>query len=72
VDGKRSFYLKWEGAKYLLNMAAQREAKHVRRSRNKAAHSVAQFALNCNVEQSWYLECPTCIQDIILVEQELI
>ena len=53
-------------------MADQWEAKHVRRSGNTAAHSLAQFALNCNVQQSWYLECPSSIQGIILVEEELI
>jgi hypothetical protein len=61
-----------EGAKLLLNMGDQWEAMHVHRFGNTAAHSLAQFALNCNVQQSWYLECPTCIQEIILVEQELI
>jgi hypothetical protein len=50
-----------EGAKLLLNMADQWEAKHVHRSGNTAAHSLAQFALSCNVQKSWYLECPSCI-----------
>ncbi|KAB8927502.1 hypothetical protein FH972_026831 [Carpinus fangiana] len=54
-------------------MADQWEAKHVRQSgKNTATHSLAQFALICNVQQTWHLECPTCIQEIILVEQELI
>ena len=61
-----------EGAKLLLNMADQWKATHVRRSRNTATHSLAQFALHCNVQQSWYLECPTCIQEIVLVEQEFL
>jgi hypothetical protein len=61
-----------EGTKQLLNMADKWEAKHVRRSGNTAAHLLAQFALSCNVQQSWYLECPLCVQETILVEQDLI
>jgi hypothetical protein len=61
-----------EGTKQLLNMANNWEAKHVRRFGNTAAHLLAHFALSCNAQQSWYFECPSCIQETILVEQDLI
>jgi hypothetical protein len=61
-----------EGTKQLLNMANKWEAKHVRRFGNTAAHLLAHFALSCNAQQSWYFECPSCIQETILVEQDLI
>jgi hypothetical protein len=61
-----------EGTKLLLDMGDNWEARHVRRSENTAAHTLAQYALSCNTQQVWFMECPSCIQEIILVEQELI
>jgi hypothetical protein len=58
-----------EGVKMLLTSAGQWEAKHVRRTGNEAAHLLARFAFTSNLEQSWFLECPTCIQETVLVEQ---
>jgi hypothetical protein len=56
-------------AKTLLNSAGTWEAQHVKRSGNGAAHCLAKYALNCNEEYSWHLECPSCIQDVVLGEK---
>jgi hypothetical protein len=50
-----------DGAKDILNSVGHWEATHVRRSGNEAAHILAKFALNFDIEHSWSLECPPCI-----------
>jgi ribonuclease HI len=48
-----------DGTKTLLSSSGQWVAQHVKRTGNKAAHLLAKFACNSNIEKSWFLECPT-------------
>ena len=52
-----------DNAKILLNSACNWEARHVKRFGNGD-----RFALSCNEELSWHLECPNCTQEVVLGE----
>jgi hypothetical protein len=57
-----------DDAKNLLNSIDKWEVQHVKRSGNEAAHRLAKLALSIREEEFWRLECPPCIQDLVLAE----
>jgi ribonuclease HI len=61
-----------DDAKLLLNRACQWKATHVKRTGNEVAHRLAKYALTCNEELIWHFECPSCIQDVIVSDLQLL
>jgi hypothetical protein len=61
-----------EEAKGVLNGRYPWEVKHVRRSANKAAHTIAKWAVADNVNQLWLTTTPPCIRDIVMAESSFI
>lgn len=57
-----------EEAKGVLNGRHPWEIRHVRRSANEAAHTIAKWAVSCNVNQLWLTTTPPCIKDIVMAE----
>jgi hypothetical protein len=61
-----------EEAKGVLNGRYPWEVKHVRRSANKAAHTIAKWAVADNINQLWLTTTPPCIRDIVMAESSFI
>ena len=61
-----------EEAKEVLNGRHPWEIKHDQRSANKAAHTIARWAISLSVNQLWLTTTPPCIRDIVLVESSFI
>jgi hypothetical protein len=61
-----------EEAKGVLNGRHPWEVKHVRRGANEAAHTIAKWAVSCNVNQLWLTRIPPCIRDIVMAESSFI
>ena len=58
-------------AKLSLSLFHYWNIVHVKCSANNVVHCLVKYALSLSMDRLWILECPSCIQGIVIFEQQL-